>query len=118
MALDGHIGPSKGEAAERERACFMEEWTHEALLRAAEEQDESHPMITKLADYDMGSTFVDVEVDKLDEELASIQEALGDGSLVSQFVQAVRRATREASEQGENLYFFGDQAAAPSPGDV
>lgn len=112
MALDGHIGSSKGEAAERERACFMEEWTHEALLHAAEEQGDNFPMIDKLADYDMGSTFVGPEVEKLDEELASLQEALGDANLVSQFVQAVRRATREAAERGENLYFFGDQAAA------
>lgn len=112
MALNGHIGSSKGEAAERERACFMEEWTHEALLRAAEKQDETHPMIDKLADYDMGSTFVGAEVEKLDEELAGLQEALGDASLVSQFLQAVRRATRDAIEREENLYFFGDQAPA------
>lgn len=112
MALNGHIGPSKGEAAQRERACFMEEWTHEALLLAAEEQDETYPMIDKLADYDMGSTFVGAEVGKLDEELAHLQGELGDASLVSQFLQAVRRATREADENDENLYFFGDQAAA------
>jgi hypothetical protein len=31
---------------------------------------------------------------------------------VSQFLQAVRRATKEAAEQDENLYFFGDQASA------
>ncbi|PSQ99905.1 MAG: hypothetical protein BRD48_02730 [Bacteroidetes bacterium QS_9_68_14] len=112
MALDGHIGPSKGEAAERERACFMEEWTHEALLLSAEEQDENYPMIEKLADYDVGSSFVGAEVEKLDDELADLQEALGDASLVSQFLQAIRRATREADEQEENLYFFGDQATA------
>lgn len=112
MALDGHIGSSKGEAAEHERACFMEEWTHEALLHAAEEHDDDFPMIDKLADYDMGSTFVGPEVEKLDEELERLQEALGDGNLVAQFVQAVRRATREAADREENLYFFGDQAPA------
>jgi hypothetical protein len=112
MALDGHVGPSKGEAAERERACFMEEWTHEALLLAAEEEDDDYPMIEKLADYDMGSSFVGAEVGKLDDELAALQEALGDASLVSQFVQAIRRATQQAAEQEENLYFFGDQTTA------
>lgn len=114
MSLDGYIGSSKGEALERERACFMEEWTHEALLRAAEKQDESHPMITKLADYDMGSTFVGAEVQKLDDELAGLQDALGDANLVSQFLQAIRRATSEAAEDEKNLYFLGDQATAES----
>ena len=109
MSLDGHIGPSKGEAAERERACFMEEWTHEALLHAAEERDEDHPMIDKLADYDRGSTFVGPEVETLDSELEDLQNALGDASIVSQFLQAVRRATLEALDREENLYFFGDQ---------
>ena len=116
MALDGHIGASKGEAAERDRACFMEEWTHEALLRAAEKHEDDHPMIDKLADYDRGSTFMGPEVEKLDEELGQLQEALGDSHLVSQFVQAIRRATRDAMERDENLYFFGDQATADTEG--
>lgn len=108
MALDGHVGPSKQEAADQERECFIEAWVHQAMMAALEEQEDEYPQIEKLADYEGNATFIDAEVKKLDEELEALQEALPDGDLVAQLLVAVRRACQEAIERGDNLYFFGD----------
>lgn len=110
MALNGHTGTSKGEAAERERVCFIEAWTHQAMMAAVEEQQDDYPQIEKLAAYDKDVTYLGAEVKKLDEELADLQDALAEGSLVSMLLSAIRRACREATEQDENLYFFGGRS--------
>lgn len=112
MALNGHVGASKQEAADQERACFIEAWVHQAMVAALEEQDDDYPQIQKLSDYGGDTTFMDAEVKKLDQELEQLQDELPAGDLVAQLLVAVRRACQEALDQGENLYFFGDRAEA------
>ena len=114
MALDGHIGSTKKEAAARERACFLEGWTHQALMSALEEQEGRYAQIEKLADFNGGATFLTAEAKKLDAELEALQEELPGGALVGQLLSALRRACKEAAEQDENLYFFGDGVEGPA----
>ena len=114
MSFDGHIGPTKKEAAGRERACFLEGWTHQALMSALEEHEGRYAQIEKLADFGSGATFLTAEAKKLDAELEALQDELPGGALVGQLLSALRRASQEAAEQGENLYFFGDSVERPA----
>ena len=114
MALDGHIGSTKKEAAGRERACFLEDWTHQALMSALGEQEGRYAQVDKLADFSGGATFLTAEAKKLDAELEALQDELPGNALVGQLLSALRRACQGAAEQGENLYFFGDDAPRPA----
>ncbi len=108
MALNGHVGASKTEARQSERACFVEGWTHQALMAAVRDQDERYAQIEKLSDLQMGATFLTPEAQKLDQELEALQESLPEGSLVVQFSAALRRACQKAVEEEKNLYFFSE----------
>lgn len=109
MALNGHLGTTKAEAAERERECFIESWTHQAVMAVVRRQDQDYPQLEKLSDYEANATFMGAEIEKLDEELEQLQDSLSEGNLVATLLTAIRGACHKAMENDENLYFFSDQ---------